>query len=160
MRAIAALPDNLPVKFLIVGDGDLKPEMLALARELKLESRIVFQDFRSDIPDVLAAMDIFCLPSLWEGLPIALLEAMAMRKAIIASEIDGINDLIVHMKNGLLVPVLSPELLKDAIETLISDAGLMERLGKAAGATVNEKYNVQLMTENIEMVYKEVLEQV
>lgn len=160
LRAISALPDNLPVKFLIVGDGDLKPEMLALAKELKLEDRIVFQDFRSDIPDILAAMDIFCLPSLWEGLPIALLEAMAMRKAIIASEIDGINDLIVHMKNGLLVPVLKPGLLKDAIETLVSDTGLRERLGKEAGVTINEKYNVQLMTENIEKVYREILEQV
>ncbi|SMC95988.1 glycosyltransferase family 4 protein [Pedobacter africanus] len=159
LKAIAELPENLPVKFLIVGDGDLKPQMLALASELKLNSRIIFQDFRSDIPDVLAAVDIFCLPSLWEGLPIALLEAMAMKKAIVASEIDGINDLIVHMKNGLLVPVLKPGLLKDALETLVSDAGLRERLGKEAGATVNEKYNVQLMTENIASVYRQVLQE-
>jgi len=157
LRAIAEVPETLPVKFLIVGDGDLKPRVLELAKELKLNSRIVFEDFRSDIPDVLAAMDIFCLPSLWEGLPIALLEAMAMRKAIVASEIDGINDLIVPMKNGLLVPVLKPELLKDAIENLVNDAGLRKELGNEAGMTVNEKYNVQLMTKNIEQTYKQVL---
>lgn len=157
LRAIAEVPETLPVKFLIVGDGDLKPQMLELAKELKLNSRIVFEDFRSDIPDVLAAMDIFCLPSLWEGLPIALLEAMAMKKAIVASEIDGINDLIVPMKNGLLVPVLKPELLKDAIENLVNDAVLRKELGNEAGRTINEKYNVQLMTEKIEKTYKQVL---
>lgn len=158
LKAIAAIPEMYKVKFLIVGDGELKSQMLNLSAELNLNSRIIFEDFRSDIPDILAAMDIFCLPSLWEGLPIALLEAMSMRKAIIASEIDGINDLITHLKNGILVPVLKPDQLADAIRLLVNDVELRNRLGAEAGITINEKYNVQLMTERIAQVYTEVLE--
>lgn len=154
LRAIAKIPAAANVKFLIVGDGDLKADMLALAQELSLSSRIIFQDFRSDIPAILNAIDIFCLPSLWEGLPIALLEAMAMRKAIIATSIDGTKDLVKHMENGILVPISTPQQLADAIQLLVNDAPLRLTLGKAAGKTVKENFNIATMTRAVEAVYE------
>ncbi|WP_316749089.1 glycosyltransferase family 4 protein [Pedobacter gandavensis] len=154
LRAIARVPSDLNAKFLIVGDGELKAEMLELATSLNLNDRVTFQDFRSDIPDVLNAVDIFCLPSLWEGLPIALLEAMAMKKAIVATEIDGINDLIQPGQNGILVPVSNPDKLAEAITLLIENTELRTRLGIQAGATVAEKFNVDRMTRSVEEVYR------
>jgi len=153
LRAIAKIPAGMNVKFLIVGDGDLKADMLALAKELKLESRIIFQNFRDDIPVILNGIDIFCLPSLWEGLPIALLEAMAMRKAIIATAIDGTKDLVKHMENGLLIAPLSPDQLAEAIQLLVNDAPLRKKLGDQAGITVKENFNIGTMTRKVEAEY-------
>lgn len=155
LKAIAKVPAETNVKFLIIGDGDLKKEMLELAKELNLGTRVVFEDFRDDIPAILSGMDIFCLPSLWEGLPIALLEAMAMRKAIIATAIDGTMDLINHMENGLLIPVSDADKLEEAITLLVADPILRTRLGQAAGVTVKEKFNIGTMTRKVEAVYNE-----
>jgi len=155
LHAINAIDYKENLKFLIVGDGDLKPAMLSLARELDLEKHIIFVDFRNDIPDILNAIDIFCLPSLWEGLPIALLEAMSMRKTIIASSIDGITDLIVHNENGILVNPNNINSIADAISLLRDNESLRKQLGLAAEDTVKEKFNIELMTGKIERIYQE-----
>lgn len=155
LRAIALTPRDIQV--VIIGDGDLKPEMLKLAESLKLLDRITFLDFRTDIPAILKALDIFCLPSLWEGLPIALLEAMAMRKAIIATAIDGTKDLVKQMENGVLIPVDVPSKLADAIVMLAADKNLRERLGENAYLTVKENFGVKEMTDKIEKIYKKLL---
>lgn len=157
LKAIAKVPAELKVKFLIVGDGDLKKQMLELAEQLNLNSRVIFQNFRDDIPAILNGIDIFCLPSLWEGLPIALLEAMAMRKAIIATAIDGTKDLVTHMENGILVPTYSPEKIAEAIQLLINDEPLRKQLGLRAGQTVKEKFNIMDMTRKVESVYESLL---
>lgn len=154
IRAIAKIENNLDVKFLIVGEGDLKTKMLELAEELHILERVIFVDFRSDIPALLAAMDIFCLPSLWEGLPIALLEAMAMKKAIIATSIDGTRDLIKHMINGILVPTSSPEKLAEAITLLLANPSLRMKLGDAAAFTVSQQFEIKTMTKKIESIYE------
>lgn len=155
LEAIAALPEKENVHFLIVGDGDLKIQMLALSKDLDLDKYITFVDFRNDIPDILNAIDIFCLPSLWEGLPIALLEAMSMRKAILASKIDGITDLIEDGVNGLLVPPADVESLSNALQSLTRDKQLIQNLGFEAEKTVKEKFNISTMTKSIEAVYQE-----
>lgn len=145
------------IKFLIVGDGDLKVQMLELAESLNLGQRVIFENFRDDIPAILHAIDIFCLPSLWEGLPIALLEAMAMRKAIIATAIDGTKDLVTDGKNGLLIPTSSPDAIAEAILKLASDHQLREELGKEAGALIKAQFDIGTMTRKVEAVYQNVL---
>ncbi|MFC4210480.1 glycosyltransferase family 4 protein [Pedobacter lithocola] len=155
LRAIAMLPEKENIRFLIVGDGDLKTQMLSLSKDLNLDKYITFVDFRNDIPDILNAIDVFCLPSLWEGLPIALLEAMSMRKAIIASKIDGITDLIDDGLNGLLVKAADIDSLSKTLQRLILDRKLIADLGLEAEKTVQEKFNISTMTKNIEAVYQE-----
>jgi len=157
LNAIAKIPAEVKVKFLIVGDGDLKTQMLELAEKLKLGSRVIFEDFRDDIPAILNGTDIFCLPSLWEGLPIALLEAMAMRKAIVATAIDGTRDLIADRQNGLLIPVSDPDELAKAILLLLSDEQLRKTLGQKAGALVKADFNIETMTRKVEATYLDVL---
>jgi len=157
LNAIAKLSDLKKMRVLIVGDGDLKEEMLNLAKALNLGDKVIFEDFRSDIPAILNALDIFCLPSLWEGLPIALLEAMAMRKAIIATAIDGTKDLVRDNENGLLISIKNPNQLASAIRTLVNDETLRTILGANAGLTIKEHFDISTMTNSIENVYKEVL---
>ena len=157
LRAIAKVPATEKIKFLIVGDGDLKVQMLQLAESLDLGQRVIFENFRDDIPAILHAIDIFCLPSLWEGLPIALLEAMAMRKAIIATAIDGTRDLVTHGKNGLLIPTSAPDAIAEAILKLASDHQLRELLGKEAGALIKAQFDIGTMTRKVEAVYQNLL---
>ncbi|HRD57528.1 MAG TPA: glycosyltransferase, partial [Ferruginibacter sp.] len=127
-------------------------------KKYAITDRIIFQHFRQDVPDVLAAADIFVLPSLWEGLPIGLLEAMSMGKAIIASNVDGTKDIIVHNSNGELIELknLAKE-LPEAIVKLAADDSLRMALGKQAIKTVQHNFNAAQMTLQIEQVYTQLL---
>ncbi len=154
VRAISLLPDYPNVKFVFIGDGDLKEHAIRLARELNVHERIIFMGFRQDIPEVLKGLDIYCLPSLWEGLPIGMLEAMGMAKPVITTTVDGAKEVIRNGENGLLVPVRSPRRLSEALSELIADASLREKLGENARRTVIESFNVKQMTKKIENLYE------
>lgn len=149
-----ALPQNNKLHLLMVGDGDQKEEAVQLIRKLGIENKVTLLPFRQDVPDVLAAADIFVLPSLWEGLPIGLLEAMAMGKAIIASNVDGTKEIIQHNINGLLVQTdnLVSNLAKEIMH-LSNDAELRKKFSQNAMTTVKEKYNAADMTRKIEDAY-------
>jgi len=154
IRAFAqALPQLPSLHLLMVGDGDQKQEGLSLVKELGLEAKVTFQAFRQDVPDVLAAADVFVLPSLWEGLPIGLLEAMAMGKAVIATRVDGTKEVVRDEVNGLLVEPGDPAALATALVRLGKDASLREKLHKHALETIQEQYNAGTMTRKIEAVY-------
>lgn len=156
LRAIAAVPADLPIKFLLVGNGDLKEAALQLAEELKLGDRIIFLEARQDVPDFLNAIDVYCLPSLWEGLPIGLLEAMAMGKAVVATGVDGTKEAIQDGVNGLLIPMKSPQELAQALMRMAGDAELRRTLGAAARQTVLREFNVETMTRQVEELYQQV----
>lgn len=153
LRAVAALPEALKVKFLLVGNGDLKAQAQQLARELNIEPRVVFTDFRQDIPAVLQAIDIYCLPSLWEGLPIGVLEAMAMGKAVVASDLAANREVITPGESGLLVPPQAPAQLAAALQELAADLGLRRRLGARAYQTIRASFTVEEMTRQVERHY-------
>ncbi len=143
---------------LMVGDGELKEEVISLASNSVLRERITLQPFRSDIPDILAAADIFVLPSLWEGLPIGLLEAMAMGKAVIASAVDGTKEVITDGENGILVSPGDTAGLTEALQLLGTDEALRNKLQVKARETVSANYNAGYMTRKIEKIYHDVLE--
>lgn len=155
-----AQQQNPKLQLLMVGDGDQKPTALQLVKEYDIESKVIFQPFRQDVPDVLAAADIFVLPSLWEGLPIGLLEAMAMGKAIIGTHVDGTSEVIRHNDNGLLISTDAlTNNLSDALLTMASDADLRSRLGIAAQQTISSTYSASNMTREIEAIYDQLLAQ-
>lgn len=154
-----ALPSNPKMHLLMVGDGDEKEKAKSLVKELDIEGAVTLSPFRQDVPDVLAAADIFVLPSLWEGLPIGLLEAMAMGKTIIASNVDGTSEIIEHDKNGWLVEInnLVPG-VSQALVALTADKEKRDRFSKAALRTVSERFNAANMTRYIEGLYRNILE--
>jgi glycosyltransferase involved in cell wall biosynthesis len=139
---------------LMVGEGDQKQKAVELVANLGLVHKISLLPFRNDVPDVLANADIFVLPSLWEGLPIGLLEAMAMGKAVIASNVDGTSEIIVDNQNGLLVNTNNlREELTAALLKLSGDAILRRQFSQKAIETVNEGFNAANMTLQIEKEY-------
>jgi glycosyltransferase involved in cell wall biosynthesis len=153
-----AVKKNPNLHLLMVGDGDMKSRAESLAIELGIAEKITFQPFRSDVPDILAASDIYLLTSLWEGMPIGLLEAMAMGKAVIVSKVDGTTDIIQDGVNGLLVDLANIDRdLAKAIIHLASDPLLLKSLGDRAKATVTDRYSALRMTKEIEDIYLQVL---
>jgi glycosyltransferase involved in cell wall biosynthesis len=155
IRAFADALKKMPaIKLLMVGEGDEKEAALRLAKDLSVEESIIFLPFRQDVPDILHAADIYILPSLWEGLPIGLLEAMSMGKAVIATNVDGTREIVRHQFNGCLIEPEHLELeLAGAINRLASDRVLCESYGSHAIETVRNQYNVSRMTRQIEDIY-------
>jgi glycosyltransferase involved in cell wall biosynthesis len=154
LEAAALVPDAL---FILAGDG---PERAALERHAKLlgvEARVRFLGQRQDIPQLLASCDLFVLPSLYEGLPLSVLEAMAAGKPVVATAIGGTDEAVIHGETGLLVPPENSAALATAIRTLLSDTKLAARLAQAGKARVMERFSSDTMVRGVSRVYEEAL---
>jgi glycosyltransferase involved in cell wall biosynthesis len=125
----------------------------AFAAEAGIADRAHILGHRGDIPDLLAAADVYAMPSLWEGLPMALLEAMFAGKAIVASRASGIPEAIDEGKDGLLADPGDEVQLATALGRLITDANLRNRLGTAARARAEKEFSAAVMTEAYERAY-------
>lgn len=161
LRAFRQLAEELPaLHLLMVGEGDQRAEAERMISEYGITNQVTLLPFRQDVPAVLAAADIFILPSLWEGLPIGLLEAMAMGKTVIATHVDGSKEVVQNGENGLLVETDGLEQnLVAAIKRLISDPALCRQLSAGAVKTVNEKFSAAVMTRTTEELYNRILVQ-
>jgi len=145
------------IKFLIVGEGPLKNRLKEKRKKLRIEDKIIFTGFKSDIKEILSSIDILVMPSLREGFPMVTLEAMAMAKPIVATDIDGIREQIDHDENGLLIPPEDPEAIADAIIFLFNNKEKSEQLGFAAKKKAEEKFSVEEMIKKTKGVYEELL---
>lgn len=148
--------------FLIVGGtfdpGDTYQDCLrSMAEASGISSRITFAGFRSDIIDCVAAMDIVVIPSLREGLPLAVAEAMALEKPIVATSVGGIPEMIEDGKNGLLVRPRDGRMIADQVVKLAGDPALRSELGKAARVVAKAKFDLDVHVEKIQGIYEEVL---
>ena len=154
IRAIPNILETSPrTRLLLVGQGPLREELEELAKNLKLDEHVIFTGFRSDIREILSAIDVLVVPSLLEGFPIITLEGMAMAKPIIATEIDGITEQIVDGVSGILVPPRNSNALADAIIRLARDKALAQNLGREARKRVEEEFTVEKMIAETEKVY-------
>lgn len=143
---------------LLVGDGNLKDAAIRETTKLGLKQNVVyFENFRQDIPDILKCIDVFVLPSLWEGLSLGLLEAMAMKKAVIASAVDGTREVLTNNENGLLFPPCDFGRLSELILEVGEDDELRERIAQGAIRTVATNFSVQRMTQSVERIYSSLL---
>lgn len=145
MDALRKLFGTRPFTLILVGDG---PERVALERlrgDLGLHNQVRFLGFRRDIPEVLAALDVFVSPSLWEGLSISILEAMAAARPIITTDILANAELIEHEVTGLLVPPRAPEALAAAIARIAIDPALAHSCAEAARRRAYEQYSLERM---------------
>jgi glycosyltransferase involved in cell wall biosynthesis len=154
LAAAAQVPDAL---FVLAGDGPERASLEAAARAAGLEHRVIFLGYRSDIPDLLASSDLFVLPSLFEGLPLSILEAMAAGRPVIASAIGGNDEAVVHGGTGLLVPPADPDALAQAIRLLLSDASLARCFGAAGRAHAQREFSARRMVDRVTQVYDELL---
>lgn len=153
-KAVQAVPN---AKFIFVGDGPLENELGALSEELGVRDRIVFAGFRSDINEILAEIDLLVVPSLLEGFPMVTLEAMAMAKPIVATNISGINEQITNGIDGILVPSKNPAALAKAIIRVLNDQEYAQAMGLAARKKVEQEFSVEKMVAETEKVYLSLL---
>jgi glycosyltransferase involved in cell wall biosynthesis len=154
--APAVLARHPDARFLIVGDGDLLKSLRAQAVSLGVSDRVVFAGHRGDVPDVLGAIDVLCIASLYEGTPLTLFEAMASRKAVVSTSVDGCREVIVDAETGLLVAPGDPAALAIALGRALGDRDLRDRLGANALAA-SRNYDVNACVRQIEEVYQELL---
>ena len=158
LDAMTILAAEFPqVQLCIVGDGGLGESLRARVRSVGLESRIIFAGRRSDIPQVLGSFDVFVLPSLNEGLPMALLEAMAAGLPAVASEVGDVGQAIEDGVSGRLVPPGSSPDLLNALRPLVASAELRRRLGDGARRRVAKHFSSRAMTEAYCRIYDHAL---
>lgn len=128
------------VKLLIVGEGKRNDDLESLVKKLQLEDKALLLGARLDVPEIMKAVDVYCLPSLFEGLPLSLLEAMCAGVPVVGTNVVGIRDVISHEKTGLLVPPDDPEQLAEALIRVLNDSALGKRLSGNAHQYVLEKH--------------------
>lgn len=141
------------VKFLIVGDGVLRAKIEAMISRLKLAPRFLLTGWRRDIPEILSAMDVFVLTSLWEGLPVSILEAMSAGLPVVATHTGGIADVIVEGETGFLVPCKDSVSMLKKILPLLEDPRLRDRIGRNARARIGEEFSTENMARITENLY-------
>lgn len=144
--------------FVFLGDGELLDELKNMASRLGIEENVKFLGWRSDVAEVMSTFDIFVLPSLNEGMGRVLVEAMALGKPIVASDVGGITDLIVDGKNGFLVPTGNVETMVARIDDLLENPEKRKKMGKN-GKSRSVNYSSDLMVKKIDRLYRAVLQQ-
>lgn len=143
--------------FALIGEGSMKPRIEALIEKARLSERFLLPGSlsRRELLKMLQRASVFAFPSLKEGMPYSLLEAMSCGKAIVASDIPGISDVVTHGRDGLLVPPRDEKAIAQAISTLMHDRHLRTALGRNARKTVVEKHDWRIILRRLEDIYQE-----
>jgi glycosyltransferase involved in cell wall biosynthesis len=141
------------VKVAVVGEGPLLPELEARARALGVSDRVRFLGFQRDVAPSIAAFDVSVFPSLWEGTPLTVFEAMAMRKPIVATSVDGLRDVLRNDENALVVPPKDARALAGAIERLLDESDLARRLSERALRS-SRRFDIRIFVEKMERLYE------
>jgi glycosyltransferase involved in cell wall biosynthesis len=154
VAAAPVLLSHFQARVLIVGDGDLMPALQAQAAALGIAERVVFAGHRADIPAVLAAIDVLCISSTYEGTPLVLFEAMAAGKAIVSTAVDGCREVLADGVTGLLVPAQDANALAAALDRVLADGSLRIALS-AAARLASARYDIAGCVSQIEALYDE-----
>ena len=144
--------DRPGTRFYMVGEGPLLESLQQQARAVGLGDRFVFAGFAKDVARVVSAFDISVFPSLWEGTPLTVFEALAMGKPIVATDADGLVDVLTHDRDAIIVPKRDAPALAGAISRMIDDAALRERLGAGARVT-GRQYDIAAFVSKMERLY-------
>ncbi len=153
-QAIRQVPDAI---FVLAGMGPEEKSLMTQASDLGIRDRVVFLGYRNDVPELLASCELFVLPSLFEGLPLAVLEAMAAGKAVIATSVGGTPEAVVDGETGLLVPPKDPTALARAIQKLLSNPTLTRKMADAGRTRARCEFSLDSMLNQVFQTYDELL---
>lgn len=157
MEVFVSLKKRFPnLKGIIVGDGPLKEQILVRRKELDLEDAVFLPGLQTNPIDWLSTMDVYMMSSVFEGLPIALLEAMSCGLPVVCTNAGGTGEVIRDGIDGALTPVDEPMLLVDKIAALINDSSLRQRMGVASRMRVVESFSMERMVGELEELYRKV----
>jgi glycosyltransferase involved in cell wall biosynthesis len=158
LAALVLIRRTFPeVRLLLVGEGPMRPAIEETMAKLGVREAVQMLGERRDVPQLLAACDLFVLPSRTEGVPITILEAMAARLPVVASDVGGIPHVILHGQSGLLVPPQAPEALATAISTLLRDPARAQQMSLAGRRRVEAEFEVGAMVDRYERLYLDLL---
>lgn len=153
--AIPIIREKYPrAKFIVAGDGPLQEELELQARQLGVEADTIFTGFCPDMPFILSLLDIKVLPSLWEGVPFTVYEAMAMGKPIVSTNVDGLKEVLEDGRNALMVPPKEPSLLAEKILFLLENEEVARSLGEQARED-SKRYHINLTVRKFEELYSQ-----
>jgi len=153
-----AVSQTLPnVKFLLVGDGILRKQIQKLISRLKLQNRVILTGWRRDIPKILSVIDVFVLTSLWEGLPITVLEAIVSAKPVVATNTGGIQEVVSEGKNGFLVKPGDTESLSERLMLLLRNKNLRKDMGQNSKRLLNLDFSEENMVKNTQDLYDDLI---
>jgi glycosyltransferase involved in cell wall biosynthesis len=150
--------DKPDVRFVVIGEGELEGRLRDKARKKKMNDHLIFAGARDSMPEVYAGLDVFVLPSLWEGHPLTLIEALAMGTPSVATWTSGSPEIIEDGKSGLLVPPKDSRALARAICRLLDDTKFACRLAKVGQRSVRKRYSLQKMASLNEEVLQSLLQ--
>lgn len=157
IKACSMLKDKYPkTKWVVVGSGPLLEDLQSLASKLDLNDYMVFAGWRSDVKNVLPVFDIYVIPSLWEAMSISLLEAMAAKRAIVATDVGENGKVIVNNQSGLIVKPGDLDAIVSAIDSLVTDEEKRSMFAENAYSDYVNKYSVQCMVDNYSKLYREI----
>lgn len=153
--AVAALAGRVrDLHLVIAGEGPLRDALIQQAAARGVGDRVHFPGVRLDMPDLLRAADLFVMSSLWEGLPMVILEALAAGCPIVSTEVGGVPTAVQHDRTGVLVPPRDPAALAHAIESLLQDAPRRARYAAAGRALFHERFSADAMARRYEAIYR------
>jgi glycosyltransferase involved in cell wall biosynthesis len=160
LKAAALILKKLPkARFLIVGDGPLRKDLEIQAQKTGLGHAVIFTGLRNDVPALLAALDVLVFSSLWEGLPVALLEGMAAARPIVATTVGGIPDVVLPDKSAFLVAPGDAHALAQACLRLASDSASRHSMGQAGLERVVARYSIGAMIDHTAALYAKLLQE-
>ncbi len=159
INALASIPRELPWRLAIAGrEDDATPMLMSAIEENSLEGRVHLLGAREDIPNILAAAEVFAMPSFWEGMPLALIEAMQAGVACIASDVGGVSEILTDGTDGFLFDLNDKGDFEDKILTLLSNDTLREEMSARAQSRSMENHSITGMCDAYENMYYSVLD--
>lgn len=154
IEAASMVPEAV---FALAGDGPERRRLETYAKEINLENRVIFLGHRQDVREILSGCDLFVLPSLNEGLPLVILEAMAAERPVIASDINGTDEIIIDGETGILVPPADPHAIAKAIRKILSNPTLARNLAASGKKRAYSEFSSIKMVEGVTRVYEEII---
>ena len=145
---------DVPWRLALAGRGEEEPKLRALAREEGIAEQVTLLGYRQDVPDILAAADVFVMPSLSEGLPLALVEAMAAGLPVVVSDVGGVPEVAVAGREAILVPPADPTRLAAGLAALMRNRDARAEMGAAARERAHRDFSVSTMCEAYERLYR------
>jgi len=160
IKTAALVVKSFPgAKFIVIGDGVLRRTIEDLIDELRLKEKVILVGWRKDTYRILPSLDVFALTSLWEGLPIAALEALACGCPVVVTNTGGISEVVIEGKNGFLAPVHNIEKLSEKITSLLKDAKLRKEISDNSRNSLDETFTVEHMVGATQNLYEKLLKE-
>jgi glycosyltransferase involved in cell wall biosynthesis len=160
IQLASSVSRDLPnTKFILVGDGVLRKKTEQLINKYNLQKKVILVGWRRDIPEILASLDIFVLTSLWEGLPISALEAMAASLPVITTNTGGVSEIVEEGKNGFLIYRKDTQSMSDKLISLLKDSNIRKQMGEKAKASLGADFSLANMLQNHENLYSDLSNQ-